>query len=62
MNPRQHPISTHLERFFSVLLPGGYWHIGQFFAKPCPAGHVAFTAMKPQAMRNRVDYRGNRIA
>ena len=49
MNIRQH-ISTHLGRFFSVLLPGGIWHLGQFIAEYCPAEPVAIRATKHQVM------------
>ena len=56
MNPRQHPITTHLQRIFDALLPGGYWHVGQLLASPCPAERVALKATV-KAMRNR-DYRG----
>lgn len=66
MNPRQ-PISTHLGRFCSVLLPGGYWHLGRLiesrvFAEPCPAGFVAVNAMKTQAMWKHVFVRDLRNA
>lgn len=61
MNIRQH-ISTHLGRFFSVLLPGGPWHLGQFLAELCKAEPVAVCATKHQVMPRRDYLRGNRKA
>ena len=56
MNPRQ-LITKHLQRLISALLPGGYWHVSQLLASPCPAERVAIKATV-QAMPNRGDFRG----
>ena len=53
MNPRQHPISTHLERWISALLPGGTWQVSRLVAAFCPAEPVAIRATKHQAMPYR---------
>ena len=62
MNPRQHSILTHLKRILGALLPGGIWHVGQFSAKPCPAGLVADRATNFPAMQNRAYRSGFRKA
>ena len=62
MNPRQHPISIHLQRLLSALLPGGFWQAGQHLSKPCPAGLVAIRVTKHDAMRDRAYLRGERKA
>lgn len=54
MNSRQHCILTHLERVVDALLPGGYWQADRFQVALCPAGLIAYRAMKCPAMRNRV--------
>lgn len=62
MNSRQHPISTHLQRIFLALLPGGFWQSGRLLAADCMTGFVAITAMKPKASWNCVFERGYRQA
>lgn len=61
MNLRQH-ISTHLDRVYRVLLPGGTWQLGQLLAELCKAEPVAIRATKHQAMPNRELNRGHRKA
>ena len=46
---RQH-ISTHLQRVYRVVLPGGRWHLGEFLAERCQAEPVAIRATKHRAM------------
>lgn len=62
MNPRQHPISNHLERILSALLPGGTWHLSQLMAAVCQAERVAISATDVKAKRARGFNRGNRKA
>ena len=61
MNHRQHN-STHLQRLLSALLPGGFWHLGQFLADVCSAERVAIPATRVKAMRKRDINRGHRNA
>ena len=61
MNLRQH-ISTHLDRVYRVLLPGGTWQFGQFLAEFSKAELVAIRATKRPAMPNRELNRGHRKA
>jgi transposase len=68
MNIRQH-ISNHLGRFFSVLLPGGTWHlreqlsrrIADTLAEMCEAKRVAIRVTPPQAKPTRDTTRGERL-
>ncbi|MFK7790202.1 MAG: hypothetical protein AB8C95_12015 [Phycisphaeraceae bacterium] len=65
MNIRQH-ISTHLDRVYRVLLPGGTWlfspQLGQLLAELCKAEPVAIRATKHQAMPSCDFNRGHRKA
>lgn len=62
MNVTRQHISTHLERVYRVLLPGGSWQLGTFLAVFSQAEPVAARATKHQAMPCRDFIRGNRKA
>ena len=55
---RQH-ISIHLQRVYRAVLPGGSWHLGEFFAEVCQAEPVAVRVTKRRAMPCRVLMRGD---
>lgn len=60
MNTKQH-ITNCFQRFTSVVLLGGFWHLGSLIAELCKAEPVAIRAMKP-VMPCRHDDRGKRKA
>ncbi|MEM9346680.1 MAG: hypothetical protein AAGB26_08680 [Planctomycetota bacterium] len=62
MNVNRQHISTHLQRVYRAVLPGGRWHLGELLAVLCQAEPVAIHATKCQAMPSRDFIRGTRKA